>query len=424
MNSQVQQNPKRSVGVLAMPWVGVPTSGMGSLSLVAHHITRPLAGEFDFTLIGGQASRDRTQEVAGIEYRAISNRWDRRFARRWSDVSERWQGKKRHPFYREVFYPFYARQAAKAFRASACDTVLVFQFPQWLAAVRRRLPRAKLWLWAQAATMVEEHGRVREQLAIADGVIACSRYIAERIEQRVPAMRGKTRVVYNGFDPLTFGWDANATRSTRELLYVGRITAAKGVHVLVDAFRRLASHRPDLRLTLAGPIGGDPVSQVCGTDPAHLAEIAAFRGDFRRELLERAGDAAPRVRFTGPLKQRQLGQLYRRAAVFVHPALWEEPFGMPVVEAMACGTPVIASRRGGIPELIEPGKTGLLVPSGDRTSLVNAIQSVLDRPAWSDHEQIANHAKQRFTWLSSANALRQVLLEEAVASPLSRAAAA
>jgi glycosyltransferase involved in cell wall biosynthesis len=67
--------------------------------------------------------------------------------------------------------------------------------------------------------------------------------------------------------------------------------------------------------------------------------------------------------------------------VFIHPAVWREPFGMAVVEALAAGVPVIASRAGGLGEVVDEGRTGLLVPPGDAVALADAIRSLALNPA-------------------------------------------
>jgi glycosyltransferase involved in cell wall biosynthesis len=75
-----------------------------------------------------------------------------------------------------------------------------------------------------------------------------------------------------------------------------------------------------------------------------------------------------------------LPQLYRAAAVAVVPSVWQEPFGMPIVEAMACGTPVVASRVGGIPEILGDQRGGLLVPPDDPAALAAALAGLLEDP--------------------------------------------
>src|SRR6185312_8858780 len=88
--------------------------------------------------------------------------------------------------------------------------------------------------------------------------------------------------------------------------------------------------------------------------------------------------AAKRITHHGLLAHSRLLELYREADIFVFPSLWDEPFGMPIVEAMACARPVVATRGGGIHELVSHGHTGLLVPKGDVAALATALLRLLD----------------------------------------------
>jgi starch synthase len=89
----------------------------------------------------------------------------------------------------------------------------------------------------------------------------------------------------------------------------------------------------------------------------------------------------PRIRWINAmLPVDEVAQLYSHAAVFVCPSIYE-PFGLINLEAMACSTPVVASRVGGIPEVVVDGETGLLVEPGDPAALAAALRRVLDDPA-------------------------------------------
>jgi glycosyltransferase involved in cell wall biosynthesis len=84
--------------------------------------------------------------------------------------------------------------------------------------------------------------------------------------------------------------------------------------------------------------------------------------------------------FHGPGLQTETIDFYRRATVLVFPSVWQEPFGIPIVEAMACGLPVVSTCSGGIPEIVEHGQTGMLVARGDAEQLALAISQVIDDP--------------------------------------------
>jgi len=131
------------------------------------------------------------------------------------------------------------------------------------------------------------------------------------------------------------------------LLYVGRLAPEKGIDVLVRA------------------AGGLPAGslRVAGSGP-------------EQALL--AGPAA--VHALGALAGAQVVSEMQRAVALVFPSIWFETFGLVVIEAFACGTPVIASRIGGVPDLVEDGVTGLLVTPGDAADLALKMQWALDHP--------------------------------------------
>lgn len=135
-------------------------------------------------------------------------------------------------------------------------------------------------------------------------------------------------------------------------LFAGRLAPEKGVDTLLQA----ASRVPEATLT------------VCGGGPWEPRVRAAAR-------------SLPQVRVLGHVPRRRLVELVRAAAVVVVPSRWPENFPYAVLEAQAMGRPVVASRVGGIPEQIESGVDGLLVPPGDAVALADAVASLLADPA-------------------------------------------
>ncbi|MFE5937438.1 glycosyltransferase [Streptomyces sp. NPDC056470] len=168
----------------------------------------------------------------------------------------------------------------------------------------------------------------------------------------------------------------------RTVVYVGRLDRAspwKGVDVLLHAFAALTADLPEARLRLVG--GGDAL-------PDHTA------------LAERLG-ITDRVEFTGRVPGDSLLTAMREAAVLVLPSLTAaESFGMVLVEAMACGTPVIGSDAGGIPYVISDGTTGLLVPHNDPAALAAACRRVLRDGDLADRLGAAGRrcAVERYAW--------------------------
>nr|MBA3948001.1 glycosyltransferase family 4 protein [Herpetosiphonaceae bacterium] len=143
----------------------------------------------------------------------------------------------------------------------------------------------------------------------------------------------------------------------RMILYVGTIEPRKGIDTLLDAWALLAAELPDTQLVIAGKLGWY-------TERLHLQ-------------IEQLG-LAGRVLWTGYVADEDLPALYSAADVFVFPSRYEG-FGLPPLEAMACGTPVVVSNAAALPEVV--GAAGLLHPPNDAIALARLLRLVLNQPA-------------------------------------------
>ena len=155
---------------------------------------------------------------------------------------------------------------------------------------------------------------------------------------------------------------ADGTETHPTVLAAGTITPQKGQHVLVEAARELVVRYPNLRIDIAGEVAFD-------RDRSYLKALESS--------VQRYG-LGGRVRFLG--FRKDLPELIMRATVVAHPATGEETLGLVPLEAMAAGRPVVASRIGGLPEVVEDGVSGFLVAPGSAPELVAAIATLLDSP--------------------------------------------
>jgi glycosyltransferase involved in cell wall biosynthesis len=223
--------------------------------------------------------------------------------------------------------------------------------------------------------------------ALFERFLTVSRFSAENLG--VPAER--TRVIYGGADPVRFQPGHDAVGARDGVLYVGRITPHKGVDRLLQALPQGAS------LTVAGSTGHDPRPPERDY-PWLLRRLAAGH----------------RVRFAGTVADKDLPELYRRASVFVLPTVETtcygrsvavtELLGLCVLEAMASGTPVVASRTGGLPEVVRDGETGFLVTPGDVSELHDRLDRLLRDAALARRMGRAARSlvAERFTWQATA----------------------
>lgn len=209
-------------------------------------------------------------------------------------------------------------------------------------------------------------------------VAGCSEYVTRRDRERFGLPASMTTTIYNGSDPELFRPGDRSAQTPPLLLAAAYLLPEKGVDVLVRACGLIAD------LTWRLLIVGD------GPELEHLRQLAAESG------------IADRVEFTG-LRDDVAG-LMREADVFIHPAIWEEAFGLTITEAMASGCATIASRIGGIPEIIEEGVSGLLVTPGSPDDCGRALRILLTDP--ERRRQMGRAARervlQRFTLRQSA----------------------
>ncbi|GAB2852868.1 glycogen synthase [Streptomyces deserti] len=211
----------------------------------------------------------------------------------------------------------------------------------------------------------------RTAIEAADGVIAVSGAMREDILACYPALDPeRVHVIHNGIDTTLYrpdhGTDAldriGLDRSRPYVLFVGRITRQKGVPHLLRAVRDI-----------------DPAAQVvlCAGAP----DTPEIDQEFR-ELYQELSRVREGVHWIPQMLPRpEVIQLLTHAAVFVCPSVYE-PLGIVNLEAMACGTPVVASKVGGIPEVVDDGRTGVLVPVDDdfEAGLARALDAVLGDP--------------------------------------------
>jgi starch synthase len=229
----------------------------------------------------------------------------------------------------------------------------------------------------------------------ADRVIAVSRKMREDILAHFRVAPERVVTIHNGIDPDRFRrterTEALARHGVRPpyVLFVGRITDQKGIFHLLDAAPRL-------------PQGVQLV--LCASAP-DTPEI--------EERMRRTVPGHPNVLWINAMVPvDEVIQLYSHAAAFACPSVYE-PFGLINLEAMACETPVVASAVGGILEVVEDGKTGILVPPARPAELADALRQLLEDPAQARAMGRAGRRRveEKFAWASVAEQTEAVYAE-------------
>jgi spore coat protein SA len=278
-------------------------------------------------------------------------------------------------------FPLYDRQVARIINQVQPDLIHVHNRPLLALYLQRRL-RPPVPIILHMHNLYESLGK-RERPRPGTpmpvtGFAACSGFVLDRERERLGLGAGLYRVMYNGvetsayasrWDPSTgvtevrraFGLEAEPT-----VLFAGKLREAKGVQILLRAMNRVWVALPQAVLVLVG-------GTEYGLD--RTMRETPFLVQLRRDLARAPG----KVVLTGFIPPDQMPRAYLLGDVFVGPSQIEEGLGLVFLEAAAAGLPVIATRRGGIPEVVGDGETGLLLDrQDDDAELAAKIVRLLD----------------------------------------------
>jgi len=233
---------------------------------------------------------------------------------------------------------------------------------------------------------------IGRSLAAAEKVAAVSRFTAAQVSRGFGIDSRRIEIVPNGvgteFHVSAEPLDLPDGLEPGYILFTGTMEPRKGLGELLDAWSRLA---PRPRLVIAGGRG--------------------WGLERLRKSLE-AHEASGEIVLTGYVPTARLADLYRGAALFVYPSR-DEGFGIPPLEAMACGTPVVATRAGAIPEVT--GEAAILVPPADPDALHQAIRRALESDALRRELRAAGIARAAlFSWERSARLMNELLARAAL----------
>jgi glycosyltransferase involved in cell wall biosynthesis len=223
---------------------------------------------------------------------------------------------------------------------------------------KRTIRLGSLIPFANALVCVSEEHRARyvevcgisPGTAVIPGGVDCEFYHPVSLEE-------KTKAIQDLAESSEVG-----TLSSPVILFVGRVIREKGAEVLLEAACKVNAGFPSAVFLIVGPL-----------------DQSRSQREFVDNLKRRIGPGM-RYHLVGALNQYQLRRAYQASDIFVCPVLWEEASGLVVVEAMASGLPVIASRIGGLKSRVVDGVTGRLIEPGDSGRLAEAIEDYLDHP--------------------------------------------
>jgi len=216
-------------------------------------------------------------------------------------------------------------------RLATLGPVLPWRVPKVMSYQREITPRTVRWASRLA------HGTL--------SFTGCSRRLIEPV-----ADLARWHVIYNAVPVARYAF-TGVVPGDAPLVFLGRFERIKGPHIAIDVARRAGR-----RLVMAGPILPDETAQ------------SYFRDEIQPHIDGHA------VSYVGPVDDEQKSALLQSAAALLMPVLWDEPFGIVMAEALACGTPVLGLARGAVPEVVADGLTGIVAKDAD--GLVAAVLRV------------------------------------------------
>lgn len=380
---------------MSLDWIHIPTPGdhyssaTGSATIaLIHEITLQhlKLGGRSRVVVGHDTMQDYAEgECVPVRFKALTGRWQKACDTAFGRLGVR-------RYFEELVYA----PANRALEPGFAGSILVYNAPGAARAFKRRHPRARVFLYAvNALFRTYTPGEVAQLLKDVDGVVCCSRFIAEDL--RAHGGGGdKVFVVHHGVNTQQFqpspSPGAKPGQGEPRILFVGRMVPEKGADLLLRAVRALRDAGLSCRVRIVGSQGFAPTAQL---------------SPYEAELRELAEPIRDLVEFQPSIPRSELAAEYAGADIFCAPSNWDDPFPLTVLEAMASGVPTVASRRGGIPEVgdairyFDPPDTSGLV-----RHLSELVHSHEARKEWGCR---ARAGAERLSWESQYALLRETV---------------
>jgi glycosyltransferase involved in cell wall biosynthesis len=415
-----QKGKTLKIAFVNQPWSVVvpPVEAADSIAIWTYQVARRLVPDCDVILYAQKCHALKSmEEHQGIQYRRVPADIDR--PARAFRLLDRWQllPAERPFFASKLYYLGYILQVAKDLRKQQCDIVHIHNFSQFVPIVRLFNPQIKIVLHMHCEWLTQlDPVAIAKRLEQVDLVVGCSEYITEKIRKKFPQFSGRCQTVFNGVDAEYF---ANKNekkhqqdKNSQQLIFVGRISPEKGLHVLLDAFEKVLYFYPQAQLKILGyeSIAAKEFIVRLSDDPKVTELDPLYSGSYLEHLKGKlSAKMADRISFLGGVGHSEVLPHYWDADVLINPSL-SEAFGMSLVEGMATETSVVGAKVGGMTGIVEDGKTGFLVEPADATALANALIRLLsDREL---RESMGKAGRERVLELFSWERVAESLLRQ------------
>ncbi|BAZ43951.1 group 1 glycosyl transferase [Chondrocystis sp. NIES-4102] len=381
------------ISFVNQPWTDAcPPEGGDSTGIWSYQIARYFsANDHDVICYGRQKNNNNDHDrKSSIEYRGISPKLDERL-QIIGKIATKLDVKSQLPYFASKWFHYgYGLQVALDAAKNTTDVIHIHNFSHFVPIIRKYNPKAKIIIHLHCEWVNRLNQKaIAPRLDQADLILSCSDYITNRIAARFPQYSYKCKTVNNGVDSNYFAPPSTprpqSSTDSPQFLFVGRISPEKGVHDLIDAFIQVTQKYPKATLTIIG--AHVIVAKKLLFDLQPEPEVQALERYYYLDYLEHVKSLVPahlakQIIFKGSLPQEQLLPYYQAADVVINPSL-SEAFGMSLVEGMATQTPVIATKIGGMTEIVDDQVNGLLTDPGDPQALAAAMLKIVDNPQFA-----------------------------------------
>jgi glycosyltransferase involved in cell wall biosynthesis len=403
------------IAIINQPTDRVQPPNLNSIGLWTYKISSILAQKHEIIVYSGQKNLFEFRN--GLNFLYVPSLSSKTY-RRISNIVKPFFQKDFPPFAANFFLSDYITRIAKDIQKKNFDIVHVHTYSQFVPILRKYNPHIKIILHMHCDWLNDlNYDALLPRLMMCDQIIGCSNYITEHVGARFTQLASRCSTIYNGVDinqflPITKNLSPVIHRDYK-LLFISRISPEKGVHDLIEAFNIVNIQNPNTQLFLLGQkvsLRKDFLVSI-SKDPLINDLSRFYKGDVYYRLLTQKinQNAINKVHFIGHVDHTEIPFYFRDSTILINPSI-VEPFGISIVEAMASGVPVIATNVGGIPEIINHGSTGFLVPPASPEKLAASINSLLSdfylRAKFGDASR--KRVMGKFTWNNAAKNLNNV----------------
>lgn len=294
----------------------------------------------------------------------------------------------------------YLSKAIHKAKGMAFDRIQIDNRPKFVPAVKKAFPSIPISVFLHSTTFISAPmttiSQANKHFKGADLLIGNSISLEHHLKATFPHHSHKVRHVHLGVDVTQYRPSARRQAGSHPftVVYAGRLIPKKGIPVLIRAMKKVRETVPSARLFIAGGTG---------------------KPSYKLHLKKLAGTLGVPVTFKGNVKHSKMPAFYASGDCFVCPSQGHEAFGLVNVEAMASGLPAVASRNGGIPEIITHRQNGLLVTDyRSPDAFAKEIVAVATEPGLA--RRLSTRARedvlQKFSWKATAQKLQAIYISK------------